>query len=430
MMKHSAENAVSASTDVTEIRHEIKYVLGVQLRYNYRLYPASAQRAALARAFGCARVVFNDGLRARQQAREAGRPYITDTELSARLTAAKKTPQRQWLGEVSAVVLQQALADLNAAYRNFFASLKGERKSRRAGPPRFRSRKDRRQAIRFTASARFKILPNGRLRLPKIGDVAVRWSRPLPGEPSSVTVIKDAAGRYFASFVVETDLAADAGRFPQAGPEVGIDLGLTAFAVLSDGTKVSAPRFLRRAEKRLGRLQRAHSRKHKGSRNKEKSRAQLARAHATVANRRADFCHQASTMIIRENQAVYVENLCVAGLSRTRLAKSVHDAGWSAFVAMLEYKAARYGRTFARIGRFEPTSQVCSACGVKDGPKPLSVRSWTCAACGTVHDRDVNAARNVLALGRRESLNACGGGVRPGETLAAASETGSLRGAA
>ena len=145
--------------------------------------------------------------------------------------------------------------------------------------------------------------------------------------------------------------------------------------MLSDGTKISAPRFLRRAEKKLRRLQRAHSRKQKGSRNKEKSRAALARAHATVADRRADFCHQVSTMIIGENQAVYVEDLCVAGLGRTRLAKSVHDAGWSAFVAMLEYKAARYGRTFARIGRFEPTSQVCSACGVKDGPKPLSVRS-------------------------------------------------------
>ncbi len=245
-----------------------------------------------------------------------------------------------------------------------------------------------------------------------------------------MTVIRDAAGRYFASFVVETDPAADAGRFPEAGPEVGIDLGLAAFAVLSDGTKVSAPRFLRRAEKKIRRLQRAHSRKQKGSRNKDKSRARLARAHATVANRRADFCHQASTMIIRENQAVYVEDLCVAGLGRTRLAKSVHDAGWSAFVAMLDYKAARYGRTFTRIGRFEPTSQVCSACGVKDGPKPLSVRTWTCAACGTVHDRDVNAARNVLALGRRESLNARGGGVRPGETPAAAGETGSLRGAA
>ena len=420
------EDAVSAGGNVTVPGH----AGWVQLRYNYRLDPAPAQCAALARAFGCARVVFNDGLRARQQAREAGWPYITDAELSARLTAAKKTPERQWLGDVSAVVLQQALADLNAAYRNFFASLQGQRKSRRAGPPRFRSRKDRRQAVRFTASARFKILPNGRLRLPKIGDVAVRWSRPLPGKPSSVTVIRDAAGRYFASFVIKTDPAADAQRFPQAGPEVGIDLGLAAFAVLSDGTKVSAPRFLRRAEKKLGRLQRAHSRKHKGSRNKEKSRAALARAHATVADRRADFCHQVSTMIIGENQAVYVENLCVAGLGRTRLAKSVHDAGWSAFVAMLEYKAARYGRTFARTGRFEPTSQVCSACAAKDGPKPLNVRTRTCAACRTIHDRDVNAARNVLALGRRESLNACRGGVSPGATPAAASETGSHRGAA
>jgi len=402
----------------------------VKLRYNYRLDPWPRHRAALARAFGCARVVFNDGLRVRQEAREAGRPYITDTELSARLTAAKKTPERQWLRDVSAVVLQQALADLNAAYRNFFASVRGKRKSQQVGPPRFRCRKDRRQAIRFTANAGFKILPNGRLRLPKIGDVPVRWSRPLPCEPSSVTVISDAAGRYFASFVVETDPAADARRFPEAGREVGIDLGLAAFAVLSDGTKVSAPRFFRRAEKKLARLQRAHSRKQKDSRNKERSRVRLARAHAAVANRRADFCHKASTVIIRENQAVYVEDLCVAGLGRTRLAKSVHDAGWSGFVAMLEYKAARYGRAFARIGRFEPTSQVCSACGVKDGPKPLNVRSWACTACGTVHDRDVNAARNVLALGRRESLNACGGGVRPGGILAAAGETGSLRGVA
>ena len=188
------EGAVSAAGNVTVPGH----AGWVQLRYNYRLDPWPRHRAALARAFGCARVVFNDGLRARQEAHEAGRPYVTDAELSARLTGAKKTPERRWLGEVSAVVLQQALADLNAAYRNFFASLTGERKSGRVGPPRLRSRKDRRQAVRFTANARFKVLPNGRLRLPKIGDVAVRWSRPLPCQPSSVTVIRDAAGPYSA----------------------------------------------------------------------------------------------------------------------------------------------------------------------------------------------------------------------------------------
>ncbi len=402
----------------------------MQLRYNYRLYPTPGQQQALARAFGCARVVFNDALRARREAHKAGLPYISGAELSARLTAAKATPERAWLGEVSAVVLQQSLADLSTAYKNFFDSVKGRRKGPRIGLPRLKSRKDRRQAIRFTANARFKILPGGRLRLPKVGDVEVRWSRELPSGPSSVTVIRDAAGRYFASFAVETDPVADAGRFPAAAADVGIDLGLTAFAVLSDGTVITAPKFLRRAERKLRRAQRAHGRKQKGSRNKEKSRARLARAHARVAAQRAGFHHQVSTRIIRDNQAVYVEDLCVKGLARTRLAKSIHDAGWSAFTRMLEYKAARYGRAFGKVGRFEPTSQVCSACGVKDGPKPLSVRQWTCTACGAVHDRDLNAARNIVALGRRETLNACGGDVRRGMALAVAGEAGTLRGAA
>jgi IS605 OrfB family transposase len=398
----------------------------MQLRYNYRVDPQPRHRIAFAKAFGCVRVVFNDGLAARQQAHAAGQPYIADGELSARLTAAKATPGRAWLGEVSAVVLQQGLADLNAAYRNFFASVTGKRTGPTVAPPRFKSRKDRRQAIRFTANARFKILPNGRLRLPKIGDVPVRWSRPLPSEPSSVTVIRDSAGRYFASFVVETG----DDPLPEAGREIGIDLGLTHFAVLSDGRKVANPRFLRRAERKLRTAQKAVSRKEKGSSNRNKARAKVARVHARVTDTRRDWLHKESTTIIRENQAVYVENLCVAGLGRTRLAKSVYDAGWSAFTAMLEYKARKHGRTFHRTGRWEPTSQLCSACGINDGPKPLSVRQWTCPACGAAHDRDVNAARNILALGRRDRLNACGGDVRPGLALAVAGETGSHRGAA
>ena len=404
----------------------------MQLRYNYRLYPTPDQRAALARAFGCARVVFNDGLRLREQAHEAGLPYITDRELSARLTAAKATPERAWLADVSAVILQQSLADLNTAYRNFFASVTGKRKGPKAGPPRFRSRKDRRQAIRLTANARFKILPSGRLRLPKIGDVKVRWSRNLPSAPASVTVIKDPAGRYFASFVVQTGPAADAARFPapDTAAEVGIDLGLTWFAVLSDGTVARSPRFLRRAERKLRRLQKSLSRKAAGSSNKEKARVRVARAHAKVADSRRDFHHKTSTAIIRDSQAVYAEDLCVAGLARTPMAKSVHDTGWSAFVTMLEYKATRYGRSFGKIGRRVPSTQLCSACGVNDGKKPLRVREWTCPACGTVHDRDLNAARNILALGRRERLNACGDGVRPLHPGAVASETGTLRGAA
>ena len=193
---------------------------------------------------------------------------------------------------------EQALADLNTAYRNYFASLNGTRKGPKAGPPRFRSRKDTRQAIRFTANARFKVLPSGKLRLPKIGDVPVRWSRPLPTEPSSVTVIRDCAGRYFASFVVETNPDA----LPAAEPVIGIDLGLKHFAVLSDGTKIASPRFLRRVENKLRRAQRALSRKQQGSRNRDRARVKVARAHAQVADARLDFCHQLG----RQTQLTYV----------------------------------------------------------------------------------------------------------------------------
>jgi putative transposase len=345
-------------------------------------------------------------------------PHIPDGELSKQaITQAKGTPERAWLGEVSAVVLQQALADLNVAYRNFFASITGKRKGRKVAPPRFRSRKDNRQAIRFTANAPFRVLDNGRLRLPKIGDLRVRWSRDLPSEPSSVTIIKDAAGRYHASFVVQSP----DDPLPVVEPEAGLDLGLTHFAVLSDGTKVTAPRFLRHAARKLRRLQKAMSRKTKGSNRRRKAVMAVARAHARVADTRRDFHHKLSTTIVRDNQAVYVEDLAVVGLARTRLAKSVHDAGWSAFVNMLEYKAARHGRTFARVDRWFPSTRLCSVCGVVGENLPLNVRSWTCS-CGAVHDRDVNAARNVLAAGRADNSNDRGAHVRPPAMVAARRE--------
>ncbi|GAA3481655.1 RNA-guided endonuclease TnpB family protein [Streptomyces yanii] len=394
-------------------------MVGVQLRYSFRLYPSTGQRTALARAFGCARVVYNDALRARETAREQGLPFPKTGDLSKRLiTEAKNTPKRAWLGEVSAVVLQQSLRDLDTAYKNFFDGLKGKRP--KVGAPRYKSKRDTRQAVRFTANARWSITAGRKLRLPKIGDVRVRWSRMLPSTPSTVTVVKDSAGRYFASFVVETGPSE---VLPTTAPELGIDLGLGHFAVLSDGTKVDSPRFLRRAEKRLKKAQRALSRKEKGSRNRNKARLKVARAHARVADARREFHHQLSTKLIRENQAVAVEDLSVKGLARTRLAKSIHDAGWSAFVSMLEYKAARYGRTFFRIGRFEPTSQGCSVCGVKDGPKPLHVRIWTCGACGAVLDRDVNAAVNV-AKAAGLAVSACGAQVSPGLVPAQRGEAG------
>ncbi|WP_329423624.1 transposase [Streptosporangium sp. NBC_01495] len=386
----------------------------MRLRYNYRVYPDGDQRAALARAFGCARVVFNDGLRMRADARAANLPYISDGDLSKRIiTQAKQTPQRAWLGEVSAVILQQALADLNTAYRTFFASLAGKRKGRKVGPPRFRSRKDSRQAIRFTKNARFTVTESGRLRLPKIGDVPVRWSRSLPSDPSSVTVIKDSAGRYFASFVVETSDE----PLPETSPEIGIDLGLTHFAVMSDGEKVDNPRILRRAAKKLRRAQKALSRTKKGSANRGKAKLKVAKAYAKVTDTRRDWAHKLSTTLIRDNQAVYVEDLAVSALARTKLAKSVHDAGWSQFVAMLEYKAVRYGRHFAKIDRWFPSSKLCSACGTIATSMPLTIRSWTCG-CGATHDRDINAAINILAAGQTERLNDCGAQVRPGRVPA------------
>ncbi|WP_043590980.1 RNA-guided endonuclease TnpB family protein [Frankia sp. BMG5.23] len=391
----------------------------MQLRYSFRLYPTPGQVQALARTFGCARVVYNDALRARETARAAGLPFPKTGDLSKLLiTEAKKTPERVWLGEVSAVVLQQSLRDLDTAYRNFFDGLKGKRP--RMGPPRYKSKRDSRQSVRFTANARWAIAPGGKLRLPKIGDVDVRWSRRLPSTPSTVTVIRDSSGRYFASFVVETGPEP---ALAQTERVIGIDLGLTHFAVLSDGTKIASPRLLRRAEKRLKKTQRDLSCKKKGSNNRAKARLEVARAHAWVADARRAFHQQLSTRLIREDQAVAVEDLAVKGLARTRLAKSVHDAGWSAFVAMLEYKAARYGRTLLRIGRFEPTSRVCSACGVKDGPKPLDVRKWTCTSCGTVHDRDVNAAVNV-AKAAGPAVSARGAQVRPGSVPAPRGEAG------
>jgi putative transposase len=377
-------------------------IVVVQLRYNFRVYPTPGQRIGLARSFGCARVVFNDCLRLRQETYAAG-VKISDTAVQRHVvTLGKQKPERTWLSDVSSVVLVQACQDARLAYRNWFDSMSGKRKGRKLGAPRFRSRKNNRQTIRLTRNG-FSLRDSGKLYIAKVGELKVAWSRELPAEPSSVTIIKDAAGRYFASFVV--DISSE--PLPLIDAEVGIDLGLTTFAVLSNGKTIASPKFFRRAERRLRKAQQALSRKDKGSKNRAKQRIKVARAHAKVRDARHDWMHKHTTAIIRENQAVFVEDLCVRGLARTRLAKSVHDAGWGIFLRLLEEKATRYGRGFAKVDRFFPSSQLCSVCGAIDGPKPLSVREWTCR-CGAVHDRDVNAAKNIHAAGRAEWLNACG----------------------
>ena len=394
------------------------------VRYRYRADPTSAQAEMLARTFGCARVAFNDAVRLRDAAHETGEK-ISHTEVQRRVvTLAKRTPGREWLGEVASVALVQACQDARQAYRNWFDSMSGKCKGRKAGHPRFRSRKDNRQSVRLTRNG--FALHGGRVFIAKVGNVRIRWSRPLPSEPSSATVIREADGRYYVSFVVERD----ARPLPVIGREIGIDVGLDRLAVTSDGEIIANPRFLRAKERHLGRAQRALARKKKGSANRAKARRRVAVLHRKVRETRIDHAHKTALRLVRDGQAVYAEDLAVAGLARTRLAKSVHDAGWSQLLRLLEEKAKYYGRTFHRIGRFVPSSQVCSACGVKDGPKPLGVRTWTCGARGAVHDRDVNAARNILAAGQADRLNACRGGVRPGSVLAVAGEAGTRRGAA
>jgi putative transposase len=403
------------------------------LRYRYRVEPTGEQRSALAKAFGCARVVYNDGLRIREDAFEAARPFVADNELLRIVTTdAKKTPERRWLAEVSAVVLQQSVADLNRAYRNYFRALaefkatraRREKAALKVQRPRLKS-KHHEQAIRFTANSRFRVLPNGRLRLPKVGGLRVRWSRPLPAEPSSVSITLDRAGRYHASFVVEVAEA----RLPAAEGAVGIDLGLSSFATLSTGEVVANPRWLRQRARALRRSQRNMSRKQKGSKNHEKARRKLARQHAKVADSRRDFHHQLSTRLVREHQAVIIETLNIAALGRSNLAKSVADAGWGQFTSMLAYKATMGGRMLVKVDQWYPSSQLCSVCGARSGPRGrpgLRLRAWTCCECGTLNDRDVNAARNLLAAGR--AATACGPGVRPCASWAVGVEAGTYLG--
>lgn len=303
----------------------------MQLRYNYRVYPDAAQCRALASAFGCARVVWNDCLRDRREAHAAGLPYVKSAELS-RLSQHPGQAHRGACLARRCVSRRPATVPPGPGHR--LQELLRQPQGRAAGPQGRPSplqvEEDTRQSIRLNTNA-FRLQSDGAVYVAKVGNLKVKWSRRLPAAPTSLTVTKDSCGRYFLSFVVDTE----PDILSELEADAGIDLGLSAFAVLSDGRKIDSPRFLRRAEKKLKRLQRELSRKAKGSKNRAKARIKVARQHARVADRRRDFHHKASTQIIRDNQAVYVEDLAVSGLGRTRLAKSVHDAGWSAFVGML-----------------------------------------------------------------------------------------------
>jgi putative transposase len=386
----------------------------MKLRYRYRFYPTPRQQTELAKLFGCCRVVWNDALAHCQESYAKGENYSGYSNLSQRfLTEAKKTVEREWLKEVSSVPLQQSLRNLHQAYSNFFQSCQGKRKGKKLNPPRFKKR-NARQSAHFT-KAGFSI-QNNQVYLAKIGTLKVKWSRELPNEPSSVTVIKDAAGRYFLSFVVATEIT----PLAETHSSVGIDLGITDFATFSSGEKVKSPKPLKQRLKKLKRLQQKLSRTSKGSKRRELARKKVARLHGQVKNTRDDFLHQLTSRIIHENQVIVLEDLNVSGMSKNRkLARAISDLGWRSFRTMLEAKALMYGRELRVIDRWTPTSQTCSCCGLRGGKKSLDVREWQCLNCGAIHDRDVNASKNILvAGGHSETLNGRGGTVRPLELKA------------
>lgn len=385
--------------DIIHLYYLFFTVSVLKQRYRYRLYPTSSQATRLAQLFGCTRVVWNDALAECKKLYEAGQKYPGSAALMRALTATKKTPERAWLAAVSSVPLQQSLRDLDVAFRNFFSSMTGKRKGPKVRMPRFKKRTNT-QSARFNPNA-FKLV--GKLRLAKVGDIKVRWSRQLPAEPSSVTVIKDAAGRYFASFVVDVGLE----PLPWVTRSCGVDLGIATFATLDSGEKIDAPKPLKQYLKKLGRLQKALSRCEKGSNRRRAALLKVAKVHARIKDIRTDFLHQLSTKLIRENQSISIEDLNVSGMMKNRkLAKAISDLGWRQFRTMLEAKAARYGREVQVISRWEPTSQTCSSCGHRAGRKKLSIREWQCLSCGVFHDRDVNAAVNIkVAGGQSETQN-------------------------
>ncbi len=376
----------------------------MKARYQYRFYPTDQQRVNLAQLFGCVRVVWNDALAICKQA--GSLPGYN--KLSALLTQSKKNEDREWLKNVSSVPLQQSLRNLDTAYRNFFTSRNGKRKGRKFGSPNFK-KKTNQQSAEFT-KAGFS-LKDGEIYLAKIGDLKPIWSRELPSEPSSVTVIKDCANRYFLSFVVEVQPVQLAESLRSGSPtmqktqaeaknqSIGIDLGIKTFAVMSNGEKAYSPiykiinRKVRKVQKKLARQQ-------KGSNRRNITRIRIAKLHNQISDIRKDFLHKLSTKIVNENQTIILEDLNVSGMVKNRkLSRAISQQGWREFRTLCESKSEKFGRNFQVISRWEPTSQICSDCGFRWGKVDLSVRSILCLNCGIEQDRDENAAKNIEMVG-------------------------------
>jgi putative transposase len=370
--------------------------------YKCRAYPDHEQASVLNRTFGCVRVAWNRTLALRQARSRDEHASTSYAQASAYLTTLKATEELGWLNEVSSVPLQQALRHQQAAFGSFFAG--------RASCPRYKSRSGR-QCAEYTRSGfRYR---GGQLFLAKTSaPLAFAWSwpeiDPASLDPTTVTVSRDPCGRWYVSFAVDVP---EPGPLPAAGAMVGVDLGIKDFAVTSDGQKIPNPRRLARRERSLARYQRRLARCQQGSANRAKAKAKAARAHRKVRASRADFLHRTSARLVRDHDVIVIEDLNVSGMVRNRpLAKAISDCGWGEFRRQLQYKAARAGRHLIVIDRWYPSSKTCSACGHLLAELSLATRAWQCPSCGTRHDRDVNAAKNILAAGL--AVTACGADVR------------------
>lgn len=372
----------------------------VKIAYKYRFYPSEEQKQILAQTFGCVRFVYNHMLRIRTDSWCNEQKRINYHETSALLTLLKKQEDTKFLNEVSCVPVQQSLRHLQTGFNNFFA--------KRTKYPNFKKRNSK-QSAEYTASG-FK-WDGSVLRIAKMREpLKIRFSREIPkgAKVSTVTISKDCSGRYFVSMLCDDCVAP---KSPITN-KVGIDLGLSHFAVLSNGEKIDAPKFFRKHETRLVTLQKRFSKKKKGSNNREKAKLKVARVHAKITDSRKDFLHKLSTRIVNENQVICVETLSVKNMKRNRrLSKSISDAGWSEFVRQLKYKSLWYGRQLVSIDKWYPSSKLCKCCGYVMSKLPLHIREWDCPECKTTHDRDENASRNILAAGI--AVLACGEAVSP-----------------
>ncbi|GLY89178.1 RNA-guided endonuclease InsQ/TnpB family protein [Actinoallomurus iriomotensis] len=378
--------------------------------YKVRAYPTPEQAAVLNRTFGCVRLVWNKVLTWRRDRYHTQRITTSYAETDRYLTELKRDPDLEFLSKVSSVPLQQTLRHQHTAFVNFFAG--------RARYPRYKSRQ-RKQSATYTQSAfRWR---EGRLYLARMMGVQLEvvWSwpeiDPASLEPTSVTVSREPCGRWYVSLAVEIP---DPQQAPPTGAVVGVDLGVKDFAVTSDGEKIANARRLAMRERNLARYQRRMARKQSGSSNRAKAKVKVARAHRKVAASRADFLHKTSARLVRDHDVIVIEDLAVQNMVRNRrLAKAISDCGWGEFRRQLEYKAAKYGRRLIVIDRWYPSSKTCSVCGHLLTELSLSTRAWCCPSCRTLHDRDVNAAKNILAAGL--AVSACGGDVRhPGSPRA------------